>query len=61
MKMHLPHRSSFVSPASELPVLRLGFRPFYLGGALFGALAILVWLGALHGIVPAGRMTSLNC
>ncbi|WP_257251506.1 NnrS family protein [Burkholderia cepacia] len=60
MKMHLPHRSSFVSPTSELPVLRLGFRPFYLGGALFGALAILVWLGALHGIVPAGRMTSLN-
>ncbi|CAB3810061.1 hypothetical protein LMG28688_07139 [Paraburkholderia caffeinitolerans] len=60
MKMHLPHRSSFVTPASDLPVLRLGFRPFYLGGALFGVLAMLVWLGALHGIVPAGRMTSLN-
>ena len=60
MKMHLPHRSSCAIPASDLPVLRLGFRPFYLGGALFGALAMLVWLGALHGIVPAGRMTSLN-
>lgn len=60
MKMHLPHRSSFMSPASELPVLRLGFRPFYLGGTLFGVLAMLVWLGALHGMVPAGRMWSLN-
>jgi len=60
MKMHFPHRSSFATPASDLPVLRLGFRPFYLGGALFGVLAILVWLGALHGIVAAGRMTSLN-
>ncbi|MEM5340414.1 NnrS family protein [Paraburkholderia azotifigens] len=60
MKMHLPRRPFFVSPASELSVLRLGFRPFYLGGALFGVLAMLVWLGALHGIAPAGRMTSLN-
>lgn len=55
MKMHLPHRPSFASPASELPVLRLGFRPFYLGGALFGALAMLVWLGSLHGMVRADR------
>jgi uncharacterized protein involved in response to NO len=60
MKMHLPHITSFVSPASELPVLRLGFRPFYLGGALFGVLAMLVWLGALHGVAPVGRMTTLN-
>ncbi|MBJ9696820.1 NnrS family protein [Burkholderia cenocepacia] len=60
MRIHLPHRPSFATQASDLPVLRLGFRPFYLGGALFGVLAILVWLGALHGIVPAGRMTSLN-
>ena len=59
MKMNLPHRS-FVSPVAELSVLRLGFRPFYLGGALFGVLAMLVWLGALHGIALAGRMTSLN-
>jgi len=60
MKMHLPQLTSFVSPASELPVLRLGFRPFYLGGALFGVLAMLVWLCALHGVAPAGRMASLN-
>lgn len=38
--MHLPHLSSSESPASELPVLRLGVRPFYLGGALFGVLAM---------------------
>ena len=27
----------------------LGFRPFYLGGALFAALAMLVWVSELHG------------
>ncbi|MFT4065930.1 NnrS family protein [Paraburkholderia sp.] len=27
----------------------LGFRPFYLGGALFGSIAMLLWLGALAG------------
>ena len=27
----------------------LGFRPFYLGGALFGSAAMLVWLAALDG------------
>jgi uncharacterized protein involved in response to NO len=58
MKMHLPHRSSFISPASELPVLRLGFRPFYLGGALFGVFAMLGWLGSLHGIALAARAPS---
>lgn len=60
MKMHLPHRSSFVPPVSELPVLRLGFRPFYLGGALFGVLAMLAWLGTLHGMALAGRAPSLG-
>jgi uncharacterized protein involved in response to NO len=60
MKIHPPHDPSFVPPASALPVLRLGFRPFYLGGALFGALAMLVWLGLLHGIALAGRSASLG-
>lgn len=36
MKMRLLHHSPFVSLASGLPVLRLGFWPFHLGGALFG-------------------------
>ena len=31
------------------PVLRLGFRPFYLGAAVFGALAIPLWLALLLG------------
>jgi len=60
MTMHLPHRSSFVLPASGLPVLRLGFRPFYLGGALFGALAMLVWLGSMHGMPLAGQVSPLG-
>jgi uncharacterized protein involved in response to NO len=55
-----PQISSFIGPASELPVLRLGFRPFYLGGALFGALAMLVWLGTLHGLPLTGRAPALG-
>lgn len=31
------------------PLFRLGFRPFFLLGALFSALAILGWLGQLNG------------
>lgn len=38
-------------PAHGWPLLRLGFRPFYLGAALFAAVAVplwaAVWLGAL--------------
>jgi len=30
----------------------LGFRPFYLGGALFGCVAMLVWLAMLDGYAP---------
>ncbi|KVN05412.1 MULTISPECIES: NnrS family protein [unclassified Burkholderia] len=32
-----------------------GFRPFYLGGASFGAIAMLAWLGALAGRDWAGH------
>ncbi|ABC37661.1 NnrS family protein [Burkholderia thailandensis] len=32
-----------------------GFRPFYLGGACFGAIAMLAWLGALAGHDSAGH------
>ncbi|MEO8936332.1 MAG: NnrS family protein [Burkholderiaceae bacterium] len=31
------------------PVLRLGFRPFYLGAAVFGALAVPLWLAIFLG------------
>lgn len=31
------------------PLLRLGFRPFYLGAALFGALAVPLWVALLLG------------
>jgi len=61
MKMPLSRlSSSSVSPTSELSVLRLGFRPFYLGGALFGVLAMMAWLGSLHGIALAGRAPALG-
>lgn len=34
------------------PVFRLGFRPFYLGAAAFGMLAIPLWIALLMGAVP---------
>lgn len=34
------------------PLWRLGFRPFFLGGALFAALAVFFWLAALLGWLP---------
>jgi uncharacterized protein involved in response to NO len=36
-----------------------GFRPFYLGGAAYGAASILLWLGALGGHDLPGRSTRL--
>lgn len=33
------------------PLWRLGFRPFFLGGALFAALAVPLWLAALFGLL----------
>ena len=37
----------------NLPVLALGFRPFYLAAAVFGTLAVPVWLLMYAGIGPA--------
>ena len=46
-------------PMSGIGIWRLGFRPFYLGAALFGGLAILLWLAALFGIysIPGTALT----
>ena len=49
--------SSSVSPARDakgLPLLRLGFRPFYLLAALFAATAIPLWAAILLGHVTIG-------
>jgi uncharacterized protein involved in response to NO len=43
-----------------MPVLRLGFRPFYLGGAVFGVVAITLWLFALYGYPVAGRSLAVS-
>ena len=40
------------------PLLRLGFRPFYLCAALFGMLAIPLWLALFLGQVSAGLSVS---
>lgn len=55
MKPALPSiaaASAPVAPAQALPgwpVLRLGFRPFYLGAAVFGTLAVPLWLALFLG------------
>lgn len=60
MKVAAPTASRAPRTSSSPPILQLGFRPFYLGGALFGSLAIACWLGALHGYPLAGRSHALN-
>lgn len=40
------------------PLWRLGFRPFFLGGAAFALLAMALWLGALQGWLPGWQPAS---
>ena len=42
---------SAAPPAHGWPLLRLGFRPFYLGAAVFAALAVPVWVAATLGLI----------
>ncbi|MGU7780945.1 NnrS family protein [Burkholderia sp. PU8-34] len=58
MKISEPIRAS--SAPDTLPVLQLGLRPFYLGGALFGSVALAVWLAEWHGVPVAGRAAPLS-
>ncbi len=50
-----PQRSSAAPPATPalqgLPLLRLGFRPFYLGAALLACVSVPLWIAAFLGVV----------
>lgn len=59
MKIPLAAHQPSRQPAG-LPVLRLGFRPFYLGGAYFGVVSIALWLASLHGLPVAGRSPAMS-
>lgn len=37
--------------AASPPLLRGGFRPFFLGGAVWAAVSLLLWLGSLAGLL----------
>ncbi|MCG2585953.1 NnrS family protein [Massilia sp. TS11] len=41
------------------PFLRLGFRPFYLGAAVFGALAVALWAARFLGLAVGGAQLDL--
>lgn len=43
-----------------MALFELGFRPFYLLASLFSALAILVWIGALHGMPWRAPIASIG-
>ncbi len=46
-------RPALTEPAaSGLPLLRLGFRPFYLAAAAYAAIAVPVWVAVLLGALP---------
>lgn len=55
MKINEPLERGAPKHAIGPAVLRLGFRPFYLGGAGFGLVALALWLAALHGRVAPGQ------
>jgi len=60
----LPARGPRKSPEAGPPprgfaLFALGFRPFYLGGAIFSAVAIAVWAVMLAGITGVGPSPSL--
>lgn len=40
------------APPEGWPVLRLGFRPFYLAAAAYGATAVPVWVAVMLGLAP---------
>ena len=45
---------------STLPILALGFRPFYLLAAIFAAAALPIWIGTFFGIIPvSGYLTGI--
>lgn len=47
-----PTQPSPATAPSGLPLLRLGFRPFYIGAAAFAAIAVPLWIGLWLGHVP---------
>jgi uncharacterized protein involved in response to NO len=55
MKIAEPDPFVFAAPRGpRFALLNLGFRPFYLCGAAFGAVALTVWLLVLSGVPLAG-------
>ncbi|GAB7524878.1 hypothetical protein PBS_38660 [Paraburkholderia sp. 2C] len=60
MKIDEPAMNGLPSAVIGLPILRLGFRPFYLGGACFGLVAMLFWLITLHGRPLAGHSPAMS-
>lgn len=60
MKISEPERRVIDQRAAGLPVLRLGFRPFYLSGVAFGFIAVALWLAGLHGYPVAGREPAMT-
>jgi uncharacterized protein involved in response to NO len=43
-------------PHQPVPVLRLGFRPFYLLAAMFAAASVALWTGQYAGWLPHGHL-----
>jgi uncharacterized protein involved in response to NO len=45
------------SSASDFPLWRLGFRPFFLTGTVFGIFAVALWIAAFLGALPQALST----
>ncbi|GHT81687.1 hypothetical protein AGMMS49543_04790 [Betaproteobacteria bacterium] len=44
-------------PTAEFPLWRLGFRPFFLAGAVFAILSVALWIAACLGALPPALFT----
>jgi uncharacterized protein involved in response to NO len=47
-----------IEPPQGLPLLRLGFRPFYLGATLYAALAVPAWVAVALGVIEAPTLAA---
>lgn len=53
-----PAGAAALPPPAGWPLLRLGFRPFYLLAAAFGALAVPLWVAVLLGALDTTTVTA---
>lgn len=58
--LHIEEPARAAARGASHPLWRLGFRPFYLGAALFAALAVPLWMARYFGLLPGGLLPQVG-